>query len=847
MVKADWGDNVNDTSVAIKINGSDTVIAYAKKGQWTLIKPSENVIKVTAIHDLSFVVGDGDYSLSIKKLQAITSDGKLPLYDGGLMVNGNTFSNANRKTTRVILNDAPLYLYLSEGYQVNYMYGNEPDNLSEGGYISALNGGGETTLDVDAKYIGFTIVKPSAATFDDLIFIVANKDSNNAKIFRLINEATPDKTNLYPFVQGTRDKSGVLTAATNRITSQIIDFSGTVVIEKDNNDAKFIVLYKGNDSDSWTEVSSWVTYFEYTGDGQLFINIYAGTGDDRDITPDDAAKFGINYFIKNTPNEVKAYPQYNFSVIGQGDIKQYYEEPNIILRKDRRYKIEFDGVLATSATSGEILNVSAQNVDNPEGGISIAYRTADNTSIPSTYYISIPYDCYIRHNSYLTKDSYLNITIKEVPTSIEKAVIQVSPEADKINLLINNLKCKQFLEGDLVTEVSDKLVFGAGISIDTDGEFYIGIIWAENTAGEWGSPQYNAGLIIGNVLDPYGTKQRYVAANYGDVIVDNIGYDALPCELIAKKINNTKVAVFATSYYLSGIPTAATRIFNLDTKTFGDFQKCYLNITSGGSEYRFQMRNNEADMLHIHQLIGIHNWNNVPAIRGNDYGYYAGNNPIKIGDYFYMFLNIGAYVLALVRTKDFIDFYFVCELPFGKNIDGKFLYSPTEEVALAYMNNRIYASSRGNKGRFAGVTEGVDYYGYNQIMCANFDDVLAGTAEWKVIDLEPYWYEKPSMVAWNNQIYLLTGGVGDWAYKSVEGKNLTRYKHMLFVFDCNLNILKKELLNPDDGWLHPTFEKFSNSVYSVNHTDVRNYMYEGTGNNRSELRLKRLDMQLLEM
>ena len=390
-------------------------------------------------------------------------------------------------------------------------------------------------------------------------------------------------------------------------------------------------------------------------------------------------------------------------------------------------------------------------------------------------------------------------------------------------------------------------MFGAGISIDSGGEFYVGIMWAENAAGEYGSPQYNTGLIIGNILDPYGTKQRYVAAHYGDVIVDGIVYSSIGSELIAKKINSSEVAVFATGYFLNGISTAATRIFNLNSKTFGDFQKCYLNVVSEGTTHRFQMRGNEADMRQIHQLTGMHNWDDVSAIGGTAFGYYVGNNPIKIGDYFYVFMNIGNYAPALVRTQDFIDFYFVCELPFGKTIDDTFVYNPTEEVALAYMNNRLYASCRGNKGRFPSATEGVDYYGYNQIMSANFDDVLAGTAQWDIVDLEPYWYEKPSMVAWNNHIYLLTGARGTWSSKGIEGKILNRFKHMFFIFDCNLNILKKELMNPDDGWLHPTFEKFGNSVYSVNHTDVRNYMYEGTGNNRSELKLKRLDMQLLGM
>lgn len=848
---AKWGDNIDSSRTAVSLLRNDDSTAYVAldNGVWTPVKPDVDFYKLAVSFYRTLVIGGGDFTFSIRKLQSITRDGSLPLYNGGLSANGSTWSNADRKTTRVILNDRPLFLKLNAPYSVTYMYGDEPDNLTDGSYITTLTGGGSTILDVDAKYIGFTIVKGSSDTFDDLRFIVTNANSNEAKLAKedsaVLRESTQAVTigsSLFPFVQGSR-VNGVINPVSNRITSNIVNFKGTIVFAKNVGDGIYIMpIYRAKGSSSWTELSTWTDgSFTYTGEGEIYLNAYYSGGN---ISPEDAN--GIDCFIEDTPNEIDQYPVYYYTAIGHGEAGNYFDETGIILRKNRRYKISFDGVLASSVASGQILNIGAFNVDNPEQNLSIAYREAGGTTIPADKYIALPYDAFIRATTRLSKDAYLNLTIRELPTSITRCVKQIVPDSDKTNLIVDSLKCKQFLEGDLVTDVKDILVFGAGIDIVEGGEFYIGLNWAENAAGEYGSPHYNVGLIVGNVVDPYGTKERYTVALYGDEVVDGEHYDAISGETFAKRINDNEVAVFEVGYYLNGVATAATKIFNLQTKTFGAFQKCYINVDDNGTNRRFQIKQGETDIRTIHQITGMHNWDDVADI-GGGFHYYAGNNPIKIGEYFYMMLCIGDYSPALVRTQDFVDFYFVCELPFGATVNENFLYNPTEEVALEYLNNRLYASCRGNKGRFSNVTEGVDYFGYNQIMSANFDDILAGTEQWTIVNLEPYWYEKPSMVAFNGKLFLLTGARGQWSYKGVEGVNLNRFKHMFFVLDRNMNILKKELMNPDDGWLHPTFQKYGNSVYSVNHTDVRNFTFFGTGNNRSELRLKRLDMQILGM
>ena len=845
---------VGGNELILRKNDIDAALAYLQLNTWSVIKADADIFALDIFKYRTVVTGSGAIEFKIKKLQSMTRDGILPLYDGGLAANGTTWANANRKTTRVIFNSQPLFLKVNAPYEVAYMYGDEPDNLTDGGYVPGLSGGGSAILNVSAKYIGFTIVKPSTETFDDLRFIVANNESNDAKISKDVNNVLRESmlgvnagSSLFPFVQGLRS-FGIFSNATNRISSQIINFAGKITIDKNVGDGISILpYYRAKGTTNWVEISGWTQRLSYTGDGEFYIVL--SYDNNADITPAEA--YGVDSFIENSPSEIQQYPQYEFSIIGHAGTATYYDEPGIILRKNRRYSIKFNGVLASEAASGQILNVGAFNVNDPEQAISIAYRTAGSTTIPSDIIIALPYDAFIRSENRLSKNSYVNATVVELTTSVARGVQQMVPDADKTNIIANSLKCKQFLTGDLLTTVKDILVYGSGIDIIEGGEFYLGIMWAENAASETGNPEYNTGLIIGNILDPYGTKERYTAALFGDAIFDGVGYDQITGETLAKKINDNEIAVFTCGYYVGGKVVAATKIFNLTTKQFGAFQKCYINVTANGSNHRYQIKEDETTVREIHQLTGMHNWDDVPAISGGNFTFFTNSNPRKIGDWFYLMMNIGEYAPALVRTQDFIEFYYVCELPFGtyKEISGQqtFIYNPTEEVDIALLNNRLFATCRGNKGRFSGATEGTDYYGYNQIMSANFDDVLANNAQWTIVNLEPYWYEKPSLVAFNERLYLLTGARGTWSYKGVEGVNLNRFKHMFFVFDRNMNILKRELMNPDDGWLHPTFQNYGNSVYSVNCTDVRNYTFFGTGNNRSELRLKRLDMTILDL
>jgi hypothetical protein len=114
------------------------------------------------------------------------------------------------------------------------------------------------------------------------------------------------------------------------------------------------------------------------------------------------------------------------------------------------------------------------------------------------------------------------------------------------------------------------------------------------------------------------------------------------------------------------------------------------------------------------------------------------------------------------------------------------------------------------------------------------------------LSLEPCCIERPALVAYNNKLFCWQGQYGNTSYKSIEGKNLNRTLHQLIVFYRSLNILQRERIGSDDGCLHPVWLKYFNSVYSVNHTDLRNFAFRG-GDNRSELALNRLDMNLLEM
>jgi hypothetical protein len=324
------------------------------------------------------------------------------------------------------------------------------------------------------------------------------------------------------------------------------------------------------------------------------------------------------------------------------------------------------------------------------------------------------------------------------------------------------------------------------------------------------------------VLDPANTKNAYAMLNYGDAIFEHGGFEQIASEPIAKQINSNEVVIADASLYAgNGKNYGVAKVFNLTTKQFGSLQQCTFKV--GSTTWDMNSDN-------VSAVLTATGAENYPLT--NDIAF-TFQTPIKIGELFYLVMDIGNYSHVLVKTQNLIDYEFVCDIPLGL---------PSEECMCCYFNNRIYVTSRGNYGRFSNF----EYEGFSNITYCNFDDILNGTPNWATpISLEPCCLERPAIFAYNNKIFVWQGTQPN--YKAVEGKNMTRYYHQLIIFDRDLNILKRELLMPDDGCIHPMFQVLGNGVYAVNFTDVRNLAYFGRGDNRSELRLIRMDMQLLEM
>lgn len=166
--------------ITIPNDGHYLIIADVRFG--TNYRPLQILINGSNIlNDVRDEVSD------IKNKESLfTSD--YPLFNGGLNLKGEVWANADRRTTGVIANGKKLHISVNAPYNVSYLYGDIPTSLTDGGYIISGYAGGEVDIEVNAKFVGFTIVKQSSASFDGLRLMIYPTDANEGKIISLIDE-----------------------------------------------------------------------------------------------------------------------------------------------------------------------------------------------------------------------------------------------------------------------------------------------------------------------------------------------------------------------------------------------------------------------------------------------------------------------------------------------------------------------------------------------------------------------------------------------------------------------------------------------------------------------------------
>lgn len=190
-----WGNITN--LVQGKGNGVQTYVYRATEDNTYVgatYKASDNievyVLSFDVIDDISDelnailnTINQSKEDITLKEPMFLSS---FPLRDGQLSSNGGSSANEDRKNTGVFAKVCDLHISVNAPFSVNYRYGDDATEMADGGYL--ISGGGEADVVTDAKYVGFTIVKPSSESFDNLKFFVYPKDSNDEKTLQIIEE-----------------------------------------------------------------------------------------------------------------------------------------------------------------------------------------------------------------------------------------------------------------------------------------------------------------------------------------------------------------------------------------------------------------------------------------------------------------------------------------------------------------------------------------------------------------------------------------------------------------------------------------------------------------------------------
>lgn len=745
FVRADWDSTTNaNNSVAVLGDYSAESISYIANHVLTKLVIPQNTSYLQINMNQSLIIGDGDISFSVvEQLYLNSNDYYFPLINGGLKLDGDIFENSQRKTTGVILNNRPLYIQVADGYSVSYLYGDNPTELFDGGYI--INGiNRDAMLDVNAKYVGFTILKVSSAFIedDDCRLIICKSNSTIENIAENVKELQVSIKGMGLFV----DK---------------------LVYKVDINNSIKIV-----NGATWAD--------------------------------------GIIHEVSG-------------------------RRTTGVIKIDKPVKI--------SIPKG--YNVAVMVGENPTGLTDLGYIINDGGEYIISGYNYMAVNIVINANNYQTdfpSDNNIGLIISDADSFISELVDRTNP----IDVITTQLILEQFKNTTAISDSKELIAVSDAFDINDFGLYCAGMVAAENAIGEYGSPTWNAYLLMANLADIEKTKTQILC--YAHEKLSGLGEIESVQHGMAKWTGEDEITTIFQVIYRPYIGNSindnlqyssfVTRKFRPSTKEWEMPVVADINVL--GTIYElsnksqlvndtWQPMQSQIDAINaIWTATGIEH---PSRWESEEYSYNWGNNFFAYNNEWYAVICLGAMSHTLCKSSDLIHWTFVCDIPFGQ--------ISLEEACVCIYKDKVYAMSRGENQSAEQGGDGQD----SKIMYCSFSTLSQSVQDWSVpVILNGCHRERPTIAALNDKLYIMQG-TGERAY--TENKGIARGIKILIVMDLALNVLAWNRLQFTYPLLHPQFMNYGGNLMMSVSSDKRCLGWTKGGDTRSEISVGHLNEYIL--
>ena len=433
-------------------------------------------------------------------------------------------------------------------------------------------------------------------------------------------------------------------------------------------------------------------------------------------------------------------------------------------------------------------------------------------------------------NKDLTDDSIDSLFMCKAESNVGR----LAKKLNELETFIPTLKKEQLSKATTISDSKDTLTVSDGWDINDNGIVCASMTAASNTIGEHQTPVTRIALSIANLADIEATKECIDILDPYNYI-DGVGYIERAMNSLAKWIDNNYISIFIRVIARVGENiqryACISCTYNVNTKELSPFALCDIDVL--GATYQmyteFDLNNNGAATSEsISKINDIWDKTGIEHPQGygnkDSYTFYLGQNPKKVYDKFYAAISLGNFSHALCQSSDLNHWEFVCDIPFEQS---------SEEVAICYYNNRIYATSRGNYD--------VDQQ-YSKMMYCPYDSLVKDSWS-EPITLAKCRNERPTIVGLNGKIYIMQG----YSTKvTIDGMDVARANKVLFVCDTDLNVLKRTNMSFTYPLLHPQFLSYHGNIFACTSTDKRCFAFVG-GDSRSEIGISHLDIDILNL
>ena len=791
----------------------------------------------------------------------VQGSGIYPLYQGYTNNNGNVTPNNGRVTTKAIKRIwDKVYIACNENLNIQIITGSAANSLPNSLGNVSYNGN-PYVLDTDDEYFAVNVVSTVPITPDDVKLLITGEGSNSAKDDKKLRELRfdTDLANLnsgnynvfYPMVQGERqDNESISTGASysKSISSRVVRIRGTYVI-KCGAGFNFSIRYKSITGDSFSRIASRVKEYTFDGDGYAFVSIYKDDSEHPEITPSDSTGF-VCYLSGNVNQSVNL--PFVWTIKGGDEFRRYHA--HYILKAGVTYDIHFESDnydLQTGET--EMLGMYGMYIHS--AGTRVVIKNHRESTLPADTTFTPSYDFDVFAGTYLAKGAYLRITFTPRIT-IAKVLEQNITKISETSLFRRYLFQKMFVDGKTVSYTGWRFAVSNGFDYHINTGRMCVAYSGSTTMSEEGSGEdrYSVRLAIFNLADIEGTKKDFPAVTAGETYGNMFVGQAQYCAALWTGDDEVTVVLTVAHTYIGNdtVTGVYARKFTPSTETWGELVKCDISIDNNGTTSVIDLNSVDNSMDNAEAIWAATGCEH-PRGRGetSDQPIFGITNcPIKVGDYFYASMLCGNYSHPLLRTQDGVHWEFVCDIPNSDGLNGH-VFSPSEEVALCYYNNRLYVSTRGNNGFFP-VSDPNNEAGWDTLMYIDWDKLWErDEANWSpIIVLNGRARERTTVVGANGRIYVLDG-LASLASNAYDGPTIAKGRRDLRIYDTDLNLLRTTAWDSETGVYHPMFKQLGGgNIIAVSSTDLRCFSINRAdinANTRAEIQVSRVDAELLYM